>query len=64
MQDSNVDCYAKHYCRPSFKMSCMTLLSKVMHDVMYDLITERRANCYAKYLIHGVMQNVVYDIIT
>jgi hypothetical protein len=35
-----------------------------MQDVMHNLITERRADCHAKNLIQGVMQNVVHDTIT
>jgi hypothetical protein len=47
MQDNNANCYAEHYCRPSFKMSYMTLLSNVMQDVMHVLITKCCADCHA-----------------
>ena len=47
-----------------------------MQDVIHDIVTEhhawcytrhyigRRAYYYVKYLIHGVMQNVMHDTIT
>ena len=41
----------------------MTLLPNVMHGVMHDIITESRANYYAKYLIQGVMQNIIHHTI-
>jgi hypothetical protein len=31
---------------------------------MHEIITERRVDCYAKYLIHGIMQNIMHDTIT
>jgi hypothetical protein len=59
---------AKHQCR----LLCITLLQTLIQDVMHDTITERHAGCYAqpyhkascRYLIQGVMRNVVHRTIT
>ena len=64
VQDNNANCYAKHYSKLPYKMLCMTLLPNVMHGDIHDIITGRRADCYAKYLKHDGMHNILHDTIT